>query len=110
LNPATDPFLINLFPNGLEYSNKNYPADALTPTGVITENPKSLILLQLIVDANSQGQSVGRRSLALKTGLTEGVVRGLLESLERNGYLIQNRGRKGLIVTNAGKERIRNNR
>lgn len=110
LNPATEPSLIDPLPAGIKYSLRNFPANSLIPTELITENQKSLILLQLIVDANAQGQPVGRRSLALKTGLTEGVVRGLLENLDRKGYLITNRGRKGLVLTNTGKERILNDR
>lgn len=68
----------------------------------------SLPLLQLIAAANDQSQPVGRRSLALKTGLTEGVVRGLLDTLEKKGYLIPNRGRRGLLLTNSGRELLRN--
>lgn len=78
--------------------------EVIPTTEPVPQNQPSLQLLQLIAQANAQGLSIGRRSLAHKTGLTEGVVRGLVESLETEGYLIPNRGRRGLILTHTGKE------
>lgn len=63
-----------------------------------------LTLLKLIYLANKSRQSIGRRSLATKTGLTEGIIRGLLEDLVQKGYIDVHRGVKGLTLTRAGIE------
>ena len=72
------------------------------------EGENSAKLLEFIAAANSLNEPVGRRSLAQKMGLTEGIVRGLLRNLEVKGYLIVCRGRKGLSLTSAGSHMVLN--
>ena len=67
-----------------------------------SEGENSARILRIISTANTLNESVGRRSLAHKVGLTEGIVRGLLKNLEVKGYLIVHRGRKGISLTSTG--------
>lgn len=71
------------------------------------EGENSAKLLEFIAAANTLNEPVGRRSLAQKIGLTEGIVRGLLRNLEVKGYLIVRRGRKGLSLTSTGSQVVR---
>ena len=71
------------------------------------EGENSAKLLGFIAAANALNEPVGRRSLALKMGLSEGIVRGLLRDLEVKGYLMVRRGRKGLSLTSAGSQVVR---
>lgn len=65
------------------------------------------LILRLIAQANDQDHPIGRRSLALQTGLTEGVVRKLLMNLELKGLVIPNRGRRGVALTTSGIEYVK---
>lgn len=104
-------YLVNICPDQQplpEMLPEELKAEMITPLSpsIKDSNEQSIILLRLIAQANDQDHPVGRRSLALKLGLTEGVIRGQLNHLERKGLLISNRGRKGLVLTNSGREEI----
>jgi len=62
--------------------------------------PNFLNLLQQQV--HTLNEPVGRRSLAQKIGLTQGIVQGVLRNLELKGYLTGRRGRKDLSLTSTG--------
>jgi DNA-binding NtrC family response regulator len=63
-------------------------------------------ILGQIAEANRAGKPVGRRSIAFRTGLSEAVVRRLLDDLGKKGYVDILRGVKGVRISSRGFELI----
>jgi len=69
----------------------------------------SLFILQTILAYNQQGESIGRKKLAEKTGewqkdLSEQQIRSRLKTLEQRGLILTTRGRAGIKLTKLGLE------
>lgn len=67
------------------------------------------LLLSAIDYANQSYRPVGRRSLACKLGIPESAMRRHIAYLEEQQYIIVNRGRNGLELTEKGKALIADN-
>lgn len=67
------------------------------------------LLLSAIDHANQSYRPVGRRSLACKLGIPESAMRRHIAYLEEQQYIIVNRGRNGLELTQKGKALLADN-
>lgn len=63
-------------------------------------------ILLAIKSSNSVEEPIGRRSLAKKTGISEGKIRRIISDMNSSGYITVNRGIKGLYLTDKGEKEL----
>jgi PAS domain S-box-containing protein len=86
---------------GCEYGNgKELREEDETITTVLKE----------IEQANRKREPIGRRSLSIKTGLSEGKIRSIINEIRRRGLINVNIGVKGIYISSEGSKLINGKR
>lgn len=60
------------------------------------------VILKEVEQANRKGEPIGRRSLSMKTGLSEGKMRQIINEIRKRGLIYVNIGVKGIEISSEG--------